>query len=134
MFNYDENTKGVFVWLLSGIGTAIGMLFLWIAKTTHEKWRLIIKWHDLNREINMALLSNKVSLLENELTSVKLSITKGLSDQREFIDLKLGLLIQSVEHMNDNNKHSMGLMNENMEKEYEINKERLNRIEDKLNR
>ena len=125
MISYDE-AKSIAVYILTGIGSLVGLVFLWLAKSTHEKWRQITKWHEINKEISIINLAGEIIKMKDEQSKMKDDIRNGWERQREHMDNNQKIILERIDHANESNKQGMVFM----ERLLEIAEQRIQKLED----
>jgi hypothetical protein len=105
----QEDTKNIVTWIVTTIGTLTTGLLLWLAKSTHDKWKQVIAWHQMNKDINVLNIAQEIVTIKNEQLSIKneqlritTSIKESFTEQKALIleMHRLGLEVQEANTKN----------------------------------
>lgn len=123
-----EEVKSFLLWIASGVGAAIGVLVLWIIRTSYTEWKEVSTWYALHKGTNISHIINDITLIKLEQLNMKNDINKGWQDQREIMQRNQEILLERIDHSNENGKHAKELILHLVDKM----EDRIDKLEDKI--
>jgi hypothetical protein len=118
--------------LITGVISFTGLLFsgfiVWFFKTVYSDHKLVFEYYTKNKEADIHKIMLDIATLKGEMEKVDNESKRYWHEQKERATNNHAILLQRVEHSNDNNKASALMILDMLQKV----EKKVDKLEDKI--